>query len=64
MGLTLKNDVIFKAVFGRETEECRQALMGMLNLILDRKEAKSAEEADRVKHTLGDAAAGSLEKIS
>ncbi len=38
MGLSLKNDVIFKAVFGSETEESKQALIGMLNLILDRKD--------------------------
>jgi len=38
MGFNLKNDVIFKAVFGSETEESKQALMGMLNLLLDRRE--------------------------
>ncbi|NBI62277.1 Rpn family recombination-promoting nuclease/putative transposase [Clostridiales bacterium] len=38
MALTLKNDVIFKAVFGREAEECKAALVGMLNLILNRKD--------------------------
>lgn len=38
MALTLKNDVIFKAVFGREAEECKAALIGMLNLILNRKD--------------------------
>lgn len=38
MSLTLKNDVMFKAVFGRENEECKAALIGMLNLILERKE--------------------------
>lgn len=38
MALTLKNDVIFKAVYGREDEDCKEALIGMLNLILDRKE--------------------------
>lgn len=38
MGLKLKNDVIFKAVFGREAEDSKQALMGMLNLLLDRKD--------------------------
>lgn len=37
MALTLKNDVIFKAVFGRENEDCKTALIGMLNLILERK---------------------------
>ncbi|MCQ4635366.1 Rpn family recombination-promoting nuclease/putative transposase [Anaerovorax odorimutans] len=34
----MKNDVIFKAVYGRENEECKQALIAVLNLILDRKE--------------------------
>lgn len=38
MGLKLKNDVIFKAVFGRENEKSKQALIGMLNLLLDRKD--------------------------
>lgn len=38
MALTLKNDVIFKVVFGREDEACKAALIGMLNLILDRKD--------------------------
>lgn len=38
MVVTLKNDMLFKAVFGRDEEECKDALMGMLNLILDRKE--------------------------
>lgn len=38
MVVTLKNDMLFKAVFGRDEEECKEALMGMLNLILDRKE--------------------------
>ncbi len=38
MGMKLKNDFVFKAVFGRDTEESKQALIGMLNLILDRKE--------------------------
>lgn len=37
MALTLKNDVMFKAVYGREDEDCKEALIGMLNLILDRK---------------------------
>ncbi|MCQ4637293.1 Rpn family recombination-promoting nuclease/putative transposase, partial [Anaerovorax odorimutans] len=36
--LTLKNDLLFKAVYGREDEKCKQALIAVLNLILDRKE--------------------------
>lgn len=38
MPLTLKNDVMFKAVFGRENEDCKTALIGMLNLILERED--------------------------
>lgn len=38
MIVTLKNDMLFKAVFGRDEDECKDALMGMLNLILDRKD--------------------------
>lgn len=38
MRLRLKNDVVFKAVFGRDVEECKQALIGMLNLLLERRE--------------------------
>ncbi|MCQ4636780.1 Rpn family recombination-promoting nuclease/putative transposase [Anaerovorax odorimutans] len=38
IALTLKNDLIFKAVYGREDERCKQALIAVLNLILDRKD--------------------------
>lgn len=34
--LTLKNDIVFKAVYGREEQECKEALMAVLNLILER----------------------------
>lgn len=36
--LTLKNDVIFKAVYGSDTEECKFVLMALLNHILGREE--------------------------
>lgn len=36
--LTLKNDVVFKAVYGREERECKEALIAVLNLILEREE--------------------------
>lgn len=36
--LTLKNDVIFKAVYGRDTEECKFVLMALLNHILGREQ--------------------------
>ena len=35
---SLTDDLIFKAVFGRNRPECRQALIALLNLILDRKD--------------------------
>ncbi|MCQ4636991.1 Rpn family recombination-promoting nuclease/putative transposase [Anaerovorax odorimutans] len=38
IALTLKNDLLFKAVYGREDERCKQALIAVLNLILDRKD--------------------------
>ena len=38
IALNLKNDLLFKAVYGREDEECKQALIAVLNLILDRKD--------------------------
>ncbi|MGN0711270.1 MAG: Rpn family recombination-promoting nuclease/putative transposase, partial [Anaerovoracaceae bacterium] len=34
----LTNDVMFKAVYGSDTDESRKALMAMLNVILERKE--------------------------
>ena len=34
----LTSDVIFKAVFGRDTPESKAALIEVLNLVLDRKE--------------------------
>ena len=36
ISLNLKNDIIFKAVYGRENNECKQALIAVLNLVLDR----------------------------
>lgn len=36
--LTLKNDLIFKAVYGNDTEESKFVLIALLNHILDRKE--------------------------
>ncbi len=36
--LTLKNDIIFKAVFGRDTVESKVVLIALLNHILERKE--------------------------
>ncbi len=36
--LTLKNNVVFKAVYGREEKECKEALIAVLNLILEREE--------------------------
>lgn len=36
--LTLKNDIIFKAVYAREDKACKQALIAVLNLILDRRD--------------------------
>lgn len=32
----LTSDVIFKAVFGRDTPGCKRALIGLLNRILER----------------------------
>lgn len=34
--MNLRNDVIFKAVYAREDEDCKQALIAVLNLILNR----------------------------
>ena len=34
----LTNDLVFKVVFGRDTPESKQALIALLNLILDRRE--------------------------
>lgn len=34
----LTSDLIFKAVFGQDTEECKKALITVLNLILEREE--------------------------
>lgn len=34
----LTSDIIFKAVFGQDTKESKDALIGVLNLVLDRKE--------------------------
>ena len=34
--LSIKNDVIFKAVFGRDNEDCKTLLIYLLNLILKR----------------------------
>ena len=34
----LTSDVIFKAVFGRDTPGCKRALIGLLNRILEREE--------------------------
>ena len=34
----LTSDVIFKAVFGRDTSGCKRALIGLLNRILEREE--------------------------
>lgn len=36
--LSLKNDVVFKAVYGNDTEESKFVLIALLNHILDRKE--------------------------
>ena len=36
--LPMTSDLVFRTVLGRDTPECKQALIAMLNLILDRKE--------------------------
>lgn len=41
--LPLTNDLVFKAIFGREDPDSKKALIGLLNLILDRENNPIAE---------------------
>ncbi|MBQ9972049.1 MAG: PD-(D/E)XK nuclease family transposase, partial [Firmicutes bacterium] len=36
--LALTNDLVFKAVYGQDREDCKRALIALLNLVLDQKD--------------------------